>query len=125
MPEPPDSNLGTLPSPRSGRGWRGWFYFGPDAGIHAWLIADLTAVVIASFLTILYIWVDKPGPGDAGKHTLSGLLVATFGPRFALGAGMALSTVVSLLLLAALIAYGRWASGPRRERRRLRKATRH
>src|SRR5258705_13111052 len=115
MTDSPDSK--SLPSKKAPRGWRGWFYFGPDAGIHAWLGADLMVVVIASFLTILYVWGDKPEASDAGKHTLSGLLVGVFGPRFALGGGVALFTVLSLLLLAALIGYARWATGPLRERR--------
>ncbi len=112
--------------PPAPTGWRGWFYFGPRSGIHSWLVADLTVVVIASFLTILYVWVDKPGPSDVGKHSLSGFLVALFGPTWALAGGMAFFTVLSGLLLWALIVYLRWATGPGREAqelRRLRKAS--
>ena len=121
MEDARDSNP-ALVTPGARRGWRGWFYFGPDAGIHAWLAADLTALVIASFLTILYVWVDKPGASDVGRHSLSGWLVGIFGPRFALVGGTVLFSLLSVALLALLIAYARWASGPRRERLRQRNA---
>jgi hypothetical protein len=101
---------------------RGWLDFGPRAGIHSWLAADFTAVVIASFLAILYVWVDEPGPTDAGRRSLGGWLVALFGPRWARVGGVALFSALSLVLLRALIAYYRWLSGPRRERRLHRQA---
>src|SRR5436190_20207263 len=102
MAEPQDSQRMPHPSPKARRGWRGWFYFGPDAGIHAWLAADLTVVVIASFLASLYVWVDKPGPSDLGRQTLSGWLVRLLGVTFARAGGTALFLVLGLVLLGAL-----------------------
>ena len=122
MTESNPSHPETPPARQERPFWRAWLEFGPRAGIHSWLAADLTAVVIASFLTILYIWVDKPGPADLGKHTLSGGLVAIFGARWARPGGMALFSVLSVILLSLLIAYARWLSGPSRERRLRRKA---
>jgi hypothetical protein len=113
----------TPPARKEWQDWRAWLDFGPRAGIHAYLAADLTVVVIASFLTILYIWVDRPGPSDAGQQTLSGWLVGIFGPRWALPGGLALFSALSVVLLGLLIAYARWVGGPRRERRLRRKAS--
>jgi hypothetical protein len=59
--------------------------------------------MMASSLAILYVWVDRPGASDAGQHTLSGKLVDTFGATWALPAGMAIFTLLALLLLAVVI----------------------
>src|SRR4051794_8922495 len=81
-------------APGTERQRRGWTYFGPEAGIHSWLFADLLVLVIASLLGILYVWADRPQASDAGTHTLSGWLVGIFGARLALPGGLILFSVL-------------------------------
>lgn len=99
-----------------------WLDFGPRAGIHTYLGADLVVLVIAVFLGGVYVWVDRPGPADAGARALSGLLVALYGPRWARLAGVATFGAVFALLVYALVRYGRWLARPRRESRARRRA---
>jgi len=60
-------------------------------------------LTIACALATAYVWVDNPGPTDAGRHTLSGWLVDTFGPVSARPAGIAMFAGLTLLLIVGVL----------------------
>jgi len=60
-------------------------------------------LTMACALATAYVWVDNPGPTDAGRHSLSGWLVDTFGPASARPTGLAIFALSTLLLVGFLV----------------------
>ncbi|HEV7672534.1 MAG TPA: hypothetical protein VGS22_28785 [Thermoanaerobaculia bacterium] len=59
-------------------------------------------LTMACALATAYVWVDNPGPTDAGRHSLSGWLFDIFGAG-ARPAGIAIFALLTLLLVAVVL----------------------
>jgi hypothetical protein len=65
------------------------------------------AAITSAFVTY-FVWDDRPDASDAGRHSLSSWLVATFGVHWARPAGTAIFSVLTLLFTMVGVLSLRW-----------------